>query len=94
MKLLDLIKSFDDRANGTPKGEFYLTEKQYNYALSLAEREHVHLPKIAEEMGVSFRTWAIGKNARFYGNKYAKLQMEKALAERDRACARVSSQHQ
>lgn len=90
MKLRDLVKSFDMRADSTAKGEFYLTAKQYAFALALAEKERVSLECIEQEIGVRFRTWAIGSNARFYGTKYARLQSEAALAEMARGHARNS----
>ena len=65
MKLADLMKSFDERADRSPKGKFWLTEKQVAFARSLADRERIHF-----EQFKNFRTWAVGKNAEYYSTAH------------------------
>jgi len=93
MKLKDLIASFDQRANGTPHGEFYLTERQSNFARVLADKEQVSLEAVAAEHGVSFRDWSIGKNMRFYGTKHFAQEVTRANASNQRGIDRVIANH-
>jgi hypothetical protein len=65
MKLADLMKSFDERADKMPKGRFWLTEKQFNFAKDLANQERISI-----EQFHNFRTWAVGKNAEYWSSKH------------------------
>jgi hypothetical protein len=91
MKLTELIASFDKRADETKSGDFYLTLKQYNFALSLAAKEGLYLPTIAKNLGVYFKL-NVGPHARFFGKKSFALQLQYDAESQARTRARIQAE--
>lgn len=61
----DLMKSFDERADKSVGGKFWLTEKQFNYAAALAIKAGTHI-----SVYKNFRTHHVGKNAQYWSTKH------------------------
>lgn len=65
MKLEELMKSFDERADRSPQGKFWLTAKQLAFARSLADRERISLDQFK-----NFRTHHCGTNGQYWSRAH------------------------